>query len=239
MPSQPGGISLASLLEVVHEIEPVIRAHAADAERERRLPNPVADAMRAGGLYKLWRPQAFGGLEVDPMTGFQVFEAVSRIDSAAGWNLQLSSAVDAFGVWFTDRGAEEIFGRPESSFAGAFFPFRRAAAVDGGYRVTGRTPFTSGAHQAAWFMGLAHVHDGDTPRLGADGTPVTILTMCPAENAIILDTWRTLGMRGTGSHDVEMTDVFVPSRHTALLAPTKSRAAHIPGRSTSSPRGPR
>jgi alkylation response protein AidB-like acyl-CoA dehydrogenase len=219
MPSQPGGISLASLLEVVHEIEPVIRAHAADAERERRLPNPVADAMRAGGLYKLWRPQAFGGLEVDPMTGFQVFEAVSRIDSAAGWNLQLSSAVDAFGVWFTDRGAEEIFGRPESSFAGAFFPFRRAAAVDGGYRVTGRTPFTSGAHQAAWFMGLAHVHDGDTPRLGANGTPVTILTMCPAENAIILDTWRTLGMRGTGSHDVEMTDVFVPSRHTALLAP--------------------
>jgi alkylation response protein AidB-like acyl-CoA dehydrogenase len=153
------------------------------------------------------------------MTGFQVFEAVSRIDSAAGWNLQLSSAVDAFGVWFTDRGAEEIFGHPESSFAGAFFPFRRAAAVDGGYRVTGRTPFTSGAHQAAWFMGLAHVHDGDTPRLGADGTPVTILTMCPAENAVILDTWRTLGMRGTGSHDVEMTDVFVPSRHTALLAP--------------------
>jgi alkylation response protein AidB-like acyl-CoA dehydrogenase len=68
-------------------------------------------------------------------------------------------------------------------------------------------------------MGLAHVHDGHTPRLGADGGPVTILTMCPAAEAVILDTWRTLGMRGTGSHDVVMSDVFVPARHTALLAP--------------------
>jgi indole-3-acetate monooxygenase len=61
------------------------------------LPDAVADAMRACGLHRLWRPRAFGGLEVDPMTAFQVLEAVARIDSAAGWNLQLSSAVDAFG----------------------------------------------------------------------------------------------------------------------------------------------
>ena len=68
-------------------------------------------------------------------------------------------------------------------------------------------------------MGLAHVQDGETPRLGTDGAPVTLITACPAKNAVILDTWRTLGMRGTGSHDVEMTDAFVPLRHTALLAP--------------------
>ena len=115
--------------------------------------------------------------------------------------------------------ATEIFGQPDSTFAGSFFPPRRAVPVDGGYRVTGQTPFASGAHQARWFMGLAHVHDGDTPRLAADGSPVTLMTMCPADKATILDTWRTLGMHGTGSHDVVMTDVFVPSRHTALLAP--------------------
>ena len=219
MSSDSGGASLAVLLEAVHEIEPVIRAHAADAEASRRLPDIVADAMRRHGLYRMWRPRAFGGLELDPMTAFEVLETVSRIDSAAGWNLQLSSAVDAFGAWFSDEGAEEIFGQPDSSLAGAFFPFRRAVAVDGGYHVTGRTPFVSGAHQAAWFMGLAHVHDSETPRLGTDGAPVTLITACPAKNAVILDTWRTLGMRGTGSHDVEMTDAFVPLRHTALLAP--------------------
>ena len=219
MSSSTASASLKSLLDTVRQIEPVIRAHAADAERERHLPDAVADAMRAGGLYRLWRPRAFGGLEVDPMTAFQVLEAVARIDSAAGWNLQLSSAVDAFGPWFPDDGAEEIYGHPDASLAGAFFPFRRAVAIDGGYRLTGQTAFTSGAHQAQWFLGLAHVYNDETPRLGADGAPVTLLTMCPASDAVIVDTWHTLGMRGTGSHDVRVTDVFVPARRTALLAP--------------------
>ena len=240
MSSDSGGESLAALLEAVHEIEPVIRAHAADAEASRRLSDIVADAMRRRGLYRMWRPRAFGGLELDPMTAFEVLETVSRIDSAAGWNLQLSSALDAFGAWFSDEGAEEIFGRPDSSLAGAFFPFRRAVAVDGGYHVTGRTPFVSGAHQAAWFMGLAHVHDGETPRLGTDGAPVTLITACPAKNAVILDTWRTLGMRGTGSHDVEMTDAFVPSRHTARCSRRmRGRAAPILGRCTNTQHGRR
>jgi len=219
MPADTADASLAWLLESVREIEPVIRAHAADAERERRLPDAVADAMRACGLYRLWRPRAFGGLEVDPMTAFRVLEEVSRIDSAAGWNLQLSSAIDAMGAWFPDEGAKEIYGQPDASFGGSFFPSRRAIAADGGYHVTGQTPFVSGAHQAHWFLGLAQVYDGDTPRLGADGVPVTLLTMCPASDALIVDNWRTLGMRGTGSHDVVMSNVFVPSRHTALLAP--------------------
>ncbi len=221
--------SVSSLHDAVHEIEPVIRAHAEDAERERRLPDAVADAMRACGLYRLWRPTAFGGLEVDPMTAFLVVEEVSRIDSAAGWNLQLSSAIDAIGAWFPDEGAKEIYGQPDASLAGSFFPPRRAVVVDGGYRVTGQTPFVSGAHQAGWFLGLAHVYDDDTQRLGPDGAPVTLLTMCPASEAVIVDNWRTLGMRGTGSHDVLMTDVFVPSRHTALLAPYENPGSAYQG----------
>ncbi len=90
----------------------------ADAERERRLPDAVADLMSACGLYRMWRPRTFGGLEVDPITTFRVLEEVSRIDSAAGWNLQLASAVDAFGAWFPDDGAQEIFGQPDTTFAG-------------------------------------------------------------------------------------------------------------------------
>jgi alkylation response protein AidB-like acyl-CoA dehydrogenase len=207
------------LLDTVRQIEPVLRAHSADAERERRLPTAVAAAMRDRGLYRMWRPKALGGLEVDPLTLYQVLEAVARIDSAAGWNLDLSSTVDAFGAWFPDDGAKEIFGAPDATFAGSFFPFRRAVAVDGGYRVTGQTPFNSGAHHAKWFVGLAHVYDGATPRLGPGGAPVTIFTMCPASDGVILDTWRTMGMRGTGSHDIVMTDVFVPPHCAAPLAP--------------------
>lgn len=211
--------TLPSLLDAVRQIEPVIRAYATDAERDRRLSDPVADAMRAVGLYRMWRPKALGGLEVDPMSAFRVLEEVARIDSAAGWNLQLSTAVDALGAWFPDDSAAEIFGGPDARFAGGFFPFRRAVAVDDGYRVSGQTPFASGAHQATWFDSLAHVYDGETQRLNKDGSPFTIIAMCPAADVAILDTWHTMGMRGTGSHDVVMTDVFVPERRTALLAP--------------------
>jgi indole-3-acetate monooxygenase len=82
-----------------------------DAEHERSLSDSVTDAMRARGLYRLWRPQAFGGLEVDPMTAFRVVEAVSRIDSAAGWNLQLSTGIDAIGPWPGPTGASR---RPQA-----------------------------------------------------------------------------------------------------------------------------
>jgi indole-3-acetate monooxygenase len=219
MSSTSTDASVSSLLDVVHQIEPVIREHAEDAERDRRLSEAVAEAMRESGLFRLWRPKAFGGLEVDPVTAFRVFEEVSRVDSAAGWNLQLSSAIDPFGAWLPDDGAEEIYGELGTSFAGSFFPPRRAVEVDGGYRLTGQTPFASGAHQARWFVGLAQVYDGDTARVGPGGAPVTLMTFCPASEGVIVDTWRTMGMRGTGSHDVLLTDVFVPSRHTALLAP--------------------
>jgi hypothetical protein len=103
--------------------------------------------------------------------------------------------------------------------AGAGFPPRRAVRVDGGYRVTGQQPFASGAHQARWFMGIAHVFDGDKPRLQENGEPVALLTACPRKDGLILDTWHTLGMRGTGSHDVVMMDVFVPDLHAPFLVP--------------------
>lgn len=129
--------ALSSLLDAVHQIEPLIRAHGAEAEWERRLPDAVVNAMRECGLYRLWRPKALGGFEVDPMTAFQVFEEVSRIDSAVGWNLAVSCSFDCLGAWFNDEGAKEIFGQPDVILAGSFFPARRALPVGGGYRVTG------------------------------------------------------------------------------------------------------
>jgi len=219
----------SSLFDAIRRIEPVIREHAAEAERERHLPDAVAEAMRACGLYRLFRPKAFGGLELDPITAFRAFEEVARIDSAASWNLTLANSVDAFGAWFGDEGGREIFGHPDTILAGSFFPPRRAVPVDGGYRLTGRTPFVSGAHQAKWIMGLANIFDDDAIRKYPDGSPMTLMTVCPADRAEILDTWRTLGMRGTGSHDVAMNEVFIPSRHTAVLAPYEKPGAAYQG----------
>jgi hypothetical protein len=85
-------------------------------ERERRLPTVVVNAMRDAGLYKMFRAKARGGFEVDPVTGFRVIEEVSRIDSAAGWNLGLSIGVDMFGPWFSDSTTEQVFGPEETIY---------------------------------------------------------------------------------------------------------------------------
>jgi indole-3-acetate monooxygenase len=226
MPAENSGL-LASLLDRVRQIEPVLRTHSATGESQRRLADDSVKAMRENGLFRLWKPREFGGLEVDPMTAFRVFEEVSRIDSAAGWNLQLSCGVDPFAAWFSDEGAKAVFGDPNAILAGAFFPPRKALAVEGGFTVTGQTPFASGAHHCSWLLGLAHVYDADRLRLGADGQPITLMTACPATDIHILDTWNTLGMRGTGSHDIVMNEVLVPQRCTApLVRRTTSASAY-------------
>jgi alkylation response protein AidB-like acyl-CoA dehydrogenase len=102
---------------------------------------------------------------------------------------------------------------------GSFTPGRHAIAVEGGYRLNGQWPFVSGGHHCHWLMFLPEIKDGDVPRKDKSGAPVQRVVCVPASKAKILDSWNTLGMRGTGSHDVVLKDVFVPERHTALLAP--------------------
>jgi len=90
--------------------------------------------------------------------------------------------------------------------------------VDGGYRVSGRWGFNSGSPHCAWLLGGCVVHDGDAPRLGPTGAPVTRHLFFPASDYTLLDTWSTGGMRGTGSHDFTVADAFVPERRALSFA---------------------
>jgi alkylation response protein AidB-like acyl-CoA dehydrogenase len=208
-----------SLLDSVRKLEPLLREHSAAAEQNRRLSDPVVDALRQEGFFRMWRPKAFGGLELDPVSACRVVEELSRIDSAAGWNVQISNAVELFGPSFPDEGAREIYGEPDTILSGGLNPPYSAVPVEGGYRITGRAPFLSGAHFARWFFGLSVVMDGEQPRMGPNGMPLVLIHACPAKDASIVDTWHTMGMRGTGSHDAEAKDVFLRAQWTTPLAP--------------------
>lgn len=216
------------ILDSVRQIEPVIRENVGAAECDRRLSTPVADAMREAGLYRLWRPKALGGLEVDPITGFRVIEELGRIDSAASWNLQVSIAHDLFGPWFGDDAAREIFGG-DAITVGGQQPARQAVPVEGGYLLSGRTPFVSGAHQATAYLGYAHILEKGELRRGPDGAPETLLIACPATHAEIIDNWNVVGMRGTGSHDVAMKDAFVPAHWAVPWAPLQKPGSAYEG----------
>src|SRR2546426_10536383 len=155
-------ITVDPIFARVKEIAPIIRQHAAEAEEKRRLSRPVVDAMLKAGLYSMARPKAFGGLEVDPITMFRVLEEVARQDSAAGWNLCLSSGGNYFLAWLPDEGAAEIMNsHPNTIIAGSFTPGRQAMPVDGGYRLRGQWPFNSGSHDCHWFPFLPPIMDGD------------------------------------------------------------------------------
>ena len=219
---------LDTLLTAVREIEPIVRQNAPQAERDRKLSTPVAQAMRDSGLYRMWRPKTLGGFEITPVDGFRVIEELARIDSAAGWNLALSAGGDIFGAWFDDDTASEIF-KPEAIIAGSFNPMRKAVPADGGYRVSGRTPFVSGAHQATIFVGLANIFDNGEMRIGGNGIPEALLTAFPPSESEIIDNWNTMGMCGTGSHDVNITDVFIPKNRAVPFVPLVNPGSNYEG----------
>ena len=213
----------------VAELEPMIRAASAEAEIERRLSAHVAEALRDAGCYRLFRPRSRGGLELDPVSAFRVIEELSRIDSAAGWDVGIANSTEPFGAWYSDETTKEVFGSAQTVMAGAFFPPRRAVPVEGGYRLSGRCTFNSNCHAATWVLGLAHVYDDGVERLDENGEPVTLMTLFPREKAEIIDNWDTLGMCGTGSHDVNVDDVFVPAERAVPFKPLEQPSSAYSG----------
>ncbi len=199
-------------IEAARGLAPQIRAAADEVESSRRLPSPLVEAMAQAGLFRLWIPRAVGGEEADPATLVRVVEEVSRADGAAGWCVANGGEYGVFGGYLPAPAAHEIYGSdPHVRTAGALRAFGNAVVVDGGYRVTGRWSLGSGCQHSAWIVGGCRILDGDQPRLRADGTPLVRILFFPADDCEILDTWHSIGLRGTGSHDYTVTDVFVPA----------------------------
>jgi len=101
----------------------------------------------------------------------------------------------------------------------------RAIPVDGGYRLSGRWPFTSGVENSSLRLGGALVFEGVKPRLLPSGEPEIRSFFVRADQSAVIDTWKTSGLKGTGSHDMVVEDIFVPDSHTACVltdAPTES-----------------
>lgn len=219
-----------ALLQAVEEICQVIEEHAQAAEAHRQLADEVYDAMYRAGLFAMLAPKAYGGLEVHPIEAMQVWEAVARIDSAAAWNLVMNQAISCYAAWLPDEGARELFRDGIPTTAGAFNPPAAATRADGGWRITGRVPFASGCHQARWLAMPAAEMDGGRPKVDpATGKPKMFGTFFPRTQAEILDTWQTVGMRGTGSADVAVRDLFVPDHMTAPVCPLSRPATGFEG----------
>jgi alkylation response protein AidB-like acyl-CoA dehydrogenase len=215
-----GAPQLDLLLNTVHTLEPLIRGHADEAERNRRLSPVVVTALAEAGIFRMYTPRTLGGFEVEPLTFYQVVEAIARLDGSTGWCVFIAGGNPLLGAYLADEASEEVFGRdPRGITAGVVHPYGTAVVADGGYRVSGRWSYASGCQHSTWIFCCCNVFDGDQMRLAENGEPEARLFFIPIGQIDIVDTWDVSGLAGTGSHDVMIDQVFVPASYTCLFGP--------------------
>jgi alkylation response protein AidB-like acyl-CoA dehydrogenase len=197
----------ASYLQAVRKLAPLIAERRAAFDRERRLTDDVFEALADAGLFRLWLPSSLGGGQLSPLEFMRVVEAAAALDGSVGWLVGNGGGMSRVGGYLPTSVARDWFANRRTFIASATGAVGAAQAVDGGYRVSGRWPFGSGAPHATHFMGLATV--------GGDLAPEQQRLCCyfDRRQVTIHDTWHVSGLRGTGSSDFEVREAFVPKHH--------------------------
>ena len=208
------------LLAAAEALLPEIRAAADEVDDARRVPDWLAERLASAGFFHLLTGREHGGMEADAVTAAQVIEKLSTASPSVGWVTMILATASYWTVRMTpEEVRREIFagvspGEIQSTvIAGTLVPHGKAVRVEGGWRVSGQWPFASGCHQATWMPTAAWLHDEGGPVRNADGAPEWRVFHLPASDCVILDTWHTSGLRGTGSTDYTMEDVFVADNY--------------------------
>ena len=202
----------AALLEAARTFRSRILAERDHIEAARRIPEGLARDLAHAGFFRIHLPEVYGGLDLTPMQAMEVFEELAQADASVAWcvwngNTHWTAAQLASEV------ARTIHADPDVVTANSTRASGRAQIVDGGYRVSGRWSFVSGCELATWMVLLCIVHEAGEPRISPAGAPENRFMLVPARDCNIIDTWTVGGLRGTGSHDVVVRDVFVPSSY--------------------------
>jgi alkylation response protein AidB-like acyl-CoA dehydrogenase len=206
---------LKELTAVTDELRALVRASADQSESLRTMPAHLVEATKAAGLFRMAMPAELGGLELDPVSIVQAVEAMSHADASAGWTTLIGNST-AFFAWLDPTAAQDMLGGNSNVISTSMFaPMGRARRDGGNLIVDGRWPFNSGCVHADWYQTAVVVMNDGRPELRGDGRPDVRFAMFPRDAASIIDTWHSLGLRGTGSHDIEVHDLRVPIEQTA------------------------
>ena len=190
------------------DISAIARELAVEIERERRLPDALLARLRESGLLRAGAPVEVAGLELAPGPALRCAEEVARGDASAGWCVSIAMTSSLLAAYLPPDGRTELFGDRQAVAAGVWAPSGTARPVDGGVVVSGRWGYCSGiAHSDLLFAGC--MVETDSPRTEARVRPSVVALR--KQDLEILDTWHTLGLRGTGSHDAIANEVFVPT----------------------------
>jgi indole-3-acetate monooxygenase len=195
---------------------PLLAAEADEIERNRQLTPKVVAALTEGGFYKLLLPNSIGGAEVPPAVFLGVLEEIAKGDASTAWCLGQCGVCAMVAAYLDPAVAHEIFDPPQAVLAwGA--TAGEARAVPGGYRATWRWRFASGSRQASWIGAHVQIIDPDgRKRLKPDGKTALRTILFPVKSATFHDVWDVVGLKGTGTDDYAVEDLFVPEKYSAL-----------------------
>jgi alkylation response protein AidB-like acyl-CoA dehydrogenase len=199
---------------VAREISALARELAPETERQRRLCDDLVSRLCASGLMLAGAPREVGALELAPGVALRCAEEIARGDASAGWCVSIAITSSLLAAYLPADSRIELFDDAQMIAAGVWAPRGRARPVDGGVVVSGRWPYCSGITHAAVFFAGCIVDDGQD---AAGAKPMPSVIAVPQDELEIVDTWHTLGLRGTGSHDAVADELFVPTARVFSL----------------------
>ncbi len=200
--SLSGGPAFEALLVAIRK-----RARLGEFDRQRHISRDVIDAFKEHGVYRALVPRRFGGNECSPAEFCEMIERISHADGSAGWVASFGMSPVYLAALPLETIAEVYADGPDVVFAGGIFPPQPADVVEGGFRVNGRWKYSSGS------MGADIVGVGIAPKNG-DKFDLPRIAVMPQSKVRIDQTWDTVGLLGTGSHDLVIEDVVVPEQWT-------------------------
>ena len=195
-------------------------------ESLRSLPEEIVRELVDAQLFRLAVPERHGGPEVDPLTALDVYERLARAEPSVAWAVWNSSLPCLFSRFLDDDTRQELFGEPDWKYASSTRPTGKAIRENGGFKVSGRWSLVSGCRHADWIGFMCLVEKDGEIEMIEPGMPHMRMVFVPSDSVEILDTWKSGGLRGTGSHDVVAEGLDVPAERTfAPMDPSRLDSA--------------
>jgi 3-hydroxy-9,10-secoandrosta-1,3,5(10)-triene-9,17-dione monooxygenase len=206
----PTPISPETLVQRARELVPVLAERAKACESARCVPKETIADLQKAGLFEVLKPKKYGGYEMDPQVFYDVCMTLAEGDMSTAWIYGVIGVHNWQIALFDPRAAEDVFGKnPQTLIASTYMPKGQVTPVEGGFKFSGRWGFSSGIDHCDWVFlgGLIFSKDPKVP-------PEYRTFLLPKSDYEVVDTWHVMGLKGTGSKDIVVKDVFVPEYRT-------------------------
>jgi alkylation response protein AidB-like acyl-CoA dehydrogenase len=218
------------IVTVAESLIPLIRELRHTTENDRCIAEPIVQAIRQSDLCRMLLDTGTPS-QYTPEEWLRVLETLAGAEASVSWLVWNNTLPCFWARFLDDAGRARVFGDSSRLFAGSTRPTGQAVTTQGGFRLSGRWSLVSGCELADYLHLISLVHEDGVPRMLAPGQPDVRVLFVPKGRYTILDTWHVGGLRGSGSHDVVVDDVFVPIEETVAPAPpvaNNSQLAQLP-----------